>query len=139
MARRAGGGERERFWREALRRQRRSGLTIREFCRGEELAEPSFYWWRRELADRGRSSTPRRVAASSPRRPRARGRGAAGKRPTSVARFVPVAVAPPSAAAAYELLLPGGVRVLVHGSAGEQRLVDVLAALQQSVTEQPSC
>jgi hypothetical protein len=42
-------------------------------------------------------------------------------------------VTPTTSAAAYELFLPGGVRVLVHASAGE-RLVDVLSAL-----ERPAC
>ena len=40
----------ERFWRQMLRRWRRSGLTIRAFCELHRLAEPSFYFWRRTIA-----------------------------------------------------------------------------------------
>jgi len=45
--------EKERFWREVIRRQRRSGQSVRGFCRDEALSEPSFYTWRRELKQRG--------------------------------------------------------------------------------------
>jgi hypothetical protein len=45
--------EKERFWREAICRQRRSGQSVRGFCRNETLSEPSFYAWRRELKQRG--------------------------------------------------------------------------------------
>lgn len=44
--------EKERFWREIIRRQLRSGQSIRGFCRDEALSEPSFYAWRRELKQR---------------------------------------------------------------------------------------
>ena len=42
----------ERFWRQAVRRWRRSGLSVRAFCAAEGFSEPSFYAWRRELARR---------------------------------------------------------------------------------------
>jgi hypothetical protein len=114
MARGGGDGERERFWRDAVRGQRQSALTIRAFCRREGLSESGFHWWRRELERR-------RTKRTTPRRP------------PSTARFMPVTVTPATLMAAYEVFLPGGVRVLVHASAGE-RLVDVLSAL-----ERPAC
>jgi hypothetical protein len=40
------------FWRVVLRKQRRSGLTARAFCRQEQLSEASYYAWRREIARR---------------------------------------------------------------------------------------
>ena len=45
---------REPYWRMALARWRRSGLSVRAFCQAEGLGEPNFYWWRRKLeqADR---------------------------------------------------------------------------------------
>lgn len=118
MARRGRSVEKERFWRDVVRGHRISGLTIRAFCKREGLSEPSFHWWRRELA--------RRSAA-----PTARGRGSA-MRTTSrrdSPRFLPIAVAPLSAGPAYEVVLPSGMRVLVHASAGE-KLAAVLAALE---------
>ena len=46
----------EQWWRAVMDRQRASGLSIRGFCRGEKLSEPSFYAWRRELLRRDRES-----------------------------------------------------------------------------------
>ena len=42
----------ERFWRTVLRQWRRSGLSVRAYCREQGLSEPSFYAWRRTLAAR---------------------------------------------------------------------------------------
>jgi hypothetical protein len=46
-------------WRVEVERAERAGrdpVTVREFCRSRGLREPSFYFWRRELA--GRVGTP---------------------------------------------------------------------------------
>ncbi len=42
----------ERFWRTMLQRWRQSGLSVRDFCVRHGLAQPSFYAWRRTLAQR---------------------------------------------------------------------------------------
>jgi len=42
----------ERFWRTRVRRWRSSGLSVRAFCEEQGLAEPTFYAWRRILAER---------------------------------------------------------------------------------------
>lgn len=126
MGRRVRDGAKERFWREAVRRQRKSGLTIRAFCRREGFSEHGFHWWRRELERRRTQRAAPAAAQRSGRRVDARGE------PSSTACFVPVMVTSASSAA-YEVHLPSGVRVLVHASANEQ-LVDVLAAL-----ERPAC
>jgi hypothetical protein len=42
----------ERFWRRSLHQWRNSGLGIAEFCRQQGLSAPSFYAWRRTLAQR---------------------------------------------------------------------------------------
>lgn len=47
----------ERFWRRMLRQWQRSGMSVRAFCRTHELAEPSFYFWRSNLAERDRQRT----------------------------------------------------------------------------------
>jgi transposase-like protein len=36
-------------WRQQLKRQRESGLSITAFCRGEDLSPHTFYAWRRKL------------------------------------------------------------------------------------------
>ena len=45
-------GERERVWREVIRDQAVSGLSISAFCRNREVSPASFFNWRRKLADR---------------------------------------------------------------------------------------
>src|SRR6516162_6113149 len=52
----------EQFWQEAVAAWQKSGLSVRAFCAGRGLAEPSFYSWRRELARRaqGRAKSPPR-------------------------------------------------------------------------------
>jgi hypothetical protein len=40
------------FWETAIRLWKDCGLSVREFCRREGLAEHSFYWWRRALMPR---------------------------------------------------------------------------------------
>ncbi len=49
MAKVARSIERERFWRQVLKKFDASGLGVRAFCRREGMSEPSFYGWRREL------------------------------------------------------------------------------------------
>lgn len=50
----------EAFWRDAIRRQVQSGLSVREFCRRHRLSEPSFYERRRTYQERDahRSAAP---------------------------------------------------------------------------------
>ena len=48
----------QRRWRDRLQRFARSKLSVSEFCRREQVSEPSFYQWRKRLAavtDDGRS------------------------------------------------------------------------------------
>jgi hypothetical protein len=40
----------EQFWRRMLRQWRSSDLSVRAFCKLHGLTEPSFYSWRRALA-----------------------------------------------------------------------------------------
>ena len=42
----------EKVWREAIAEARRSGQSVREFCRQRGLKENLFYSWRRELKTR---------------------------------------------------------------------------------------
>jgi len=56
----------ERFWRQAVGAWRASGLGVRDFCGRRRLSEPSFYGWRRELAQRDRQAARRPAAAFVP-------------------------------------------------------------------------
>jgi transposase-like protein len=42
----------EQFWRAMLRRWHSSGLSVRAFCDEHGIAVPTFYAWRRTLAER---------------------------------------------------------------------------------------
>jgi transposase-like protein len=42
-------------WAERLARQQRGTLSIAEFCRREKISPPSFYAWRRRLANDARA------------------------------------------------------------------------------------
>lgn len=45
-------GGKEQFWRRMVGGWRRSGLSVRAFCARHRLAVPTFYAWRRTLAQR---------------------------------------------------------------------------------------
>jgi transposase-like protein len=98
----------EQFWRRLLRLWQRSGLSVRAFCEQHDLAQPSFYAWRRTLAQRDAQAIT----------------------------FVPVEVlpeplSPESEAAGLELVLVGG-RVLRIGPAfDEATLRRLLAVLEE--------
>jgi transposase len=42
--------DKERFWRRMVRQWGSSGLSIRDFCDGQQISEASFYSWRRIIA-----------------------------------------------------------------------------------------
>jgi hypothetical protein len=139
MAARHGGWQRdpakERHWRRLLRHWRRSRLSVRDFCDWQELAEPTFYFWRRELAKRDRETGHQSVATKCERRaPRQNDMPAREK-----AQFLSVQVVPETQAVAtsrqphtdgIEVHLPSGVRLHVPPRYDRQALIDVLAALE---------
>ncbi len=45
------GSSKAAVWRERLRRYERAKVTVAEFCRLEGVSVPSFYQWRRRLAE----------------------------------------------------------------------------------------
>ena len=102
--------KRERFWRAALRRQQSSGLTAKEFCRREQLAETAYYYWRRELARRDQE--PRAQAERERVRASAATAAATQKRPVAsqpLFRELAILGGPSSAAdRGLEIILPSG-------------------------------
>src|SRR5260370_36836815 len=54
MARHQRDRQRERTWRQHIRRHRVSGLTIRDYCFDHDLHESAFYFWRRTIDERDR-------------------------------------------------------------------------------------
>jgi len=55
----------EAYWRKVLKRFSASGLSVREFCKREQLTESAFYAWRRTIGERNDagSSSPAFVPA----------------------------------------------------------------------------
>jgi hypothetical protein len=91
-------------WRQRLKRQRESGLSIAAFCRRENLSPHGFHAWKRKLrkATAGEHASRRATAAQPSRRRqgvvlRRRGlaKAAVLPRPTDFLQL-PVASAPPS-------------------------------------------
>jgi hypothetical protein len=126
MARRGGKRRdpaRERFWRQAIRRQQRGGLSVRDFCLHEGLKDGAFRWWRQELARRDRQAE-----ATSP--------GEREGRPAEPAPvFLPVRVVDPGAISPrqpppIEIVLPTGPILRVPPGFDPPTLVHTLAVLE---------
>jgi transposase-like protein len=94
----------EDFWRQAVARRERSGLSVQEFCGREGLSEASFYSWRRELARRERATC------------------------SSQATFLPIQVTP-QVSTAIEIVLAEGIVVRVRPGFDRHTLGQVVALL----------
>ena len=96
------------YWREMLKRQPHSDLTVRDFCEMEGVSTASFYNWRRRLAE------PERV--------------------TDVPAFVPISVArQPQTISCLEIVLSADVTIRVPEGTTRQTIVDVLAAVEAAL------
>jgi transposase len=114
---------RERFWRRTIRRQEKSGLGVRDFCRGEGLKDWTFRWWRQELARRDRQS------ASAPQSQQV------GNPIEAAPSFLPVRVIDlesvmPRPPALIEIVLPSGPTVRVPAGFDPGTLGAVLSVLE---------
>ena len=99
-------------WGQRIRRQRRSGLSIGEFCRQEGVSAASFYAWRRRLAGAGSSET------RSP-------------------RFVPVDLpAPVMAAGGVRIELPGGAVLALPEETSAELLTTAIRAVLAATSGQ---
>src|SRR5438874_7873623 len=56
----------QQLWLARLQRWQRSQLTMRDFCARHHLSEPSFYGWKRLLAERGLFPPVGAAAATKP-------------------------------------------------------------------------
>ena len=114
--------QKEAFWREAVSRQRHSGLGVRAFCEGEGLKATAFYFWRREIGRRdaftGRSGMRARVGR--PPVP-----AFIELRPPSTASPAPI-----GAEAPIEVRLRHDRRVLIRAGCDAALLRQVLAVLE---------
>ena len=104
-------------WQRRLERFDPRGGTVAEFCQREGVSIPSFYQWRRKLA----ATRVRKAAAPSG---------------SPVGRFLPIEIT--GQGSSIEVLLPGGVKVLVPCHE-QEALQTVLAALLSVPREGQSC
>jgi len=103
--------DKEQFWRDMLLLWQASGQTIRAFCHAQRLSEPSFYAWRRIIAQRERQEPA----------------------------FVPVRVAPtPTTSIPLELVLASGRVVRVPPGFDADTLRQLIAILHD-LPEDVSC
>ena len=125
-------GAKERSWRELIQQWRHSGMTIRDFCVEHEVSEPSFFAWRRTIADRDRD----RDRQSG--HPSADGYGNVDSNKTQDSpTFVPLhVVSTPAGAAyaayaAYEVVLRDGCIVRVPAGFDPATLRQLLVLLNE--------
>src|SRR3954467_4891386 len=115
----------EILWREILKQQRDSGLSVRAFCHREGLKDFNLFRWRRELSRRDREAD-----TAIPNRP-------AGEptAPSASPVFLPVRLIDDRGERArpimpIEILLPDGPIVRVPVGFDPRTLGDVLAVLE---------
>jgi transposase-like protein len=123
-------------WRQRIKRQRESGLSIAEFCRREDISSHGFYVWRRNLREAPRRrreprvdtrlqrSRRRSVAATSRRRLRNAIVGPTA--PACPTNFLQLPVTAAQAAPWIELALADGTILRLP----QQNLAALIAALR---------
>ncbi len=107
--------EKELQWRDVLRRQASSGLSIRQFCARERISQPSFYAWRRRLRESAGRGKPSRTASR-----RMEPAGSTGK-------FVSLKLL--ASTSTWEVIHPQGYRIRVRGEVNAATLRCVLGVL----------
>ena len=100
---------RREAWGDRMRRYGRCQLTVAQFCRDEGVSVPSFYQWKRKLADSSEA-----------------------KQPT----FIPLATTKSLALAT--LKLPGGGLIELPRDMAREQLTEILAACIAATTAHDS-
>ena len=115
----------ERTWGDRSRRYERSGLTIEQFCKQENLVAHQLLWWRAELKRGAAKAGPvKKRGAKQPKR------GKPVKRTTTV-DFVPVQVTPSAQTKApIEIILDQPLRIAVGSGFDAELLAEVVRALE---------
>jgi len=118
MANRSRDLKREIFWRWVIKRQRAVELTVRAFCRQEQLSEASFYAWRRTILERDAEAERSQPASSVP-----------AVQPT----FLPVLLNDNGhQEGGIAIELAGGRRLRLSESIPPQRLAEIVWALERT-------
>jgi transposase-like protein len=120
-------GEKERFWRQVVGEHSSSGLTVRQYCENRGVSEPSFFAWRRELAQRDTAANKQAKPSRRPVSARVM-----SQRPAPP-RFAQLQIAPGELAsgACIEIALPAGIRIRVPRGVCQDTLSTVLGTLER--------
>ena len=103
--------ERWQSWREVIRRQEESGLSVAAFCREEQVPPASFFAWRKKLAEADQDENASRQAQ---------------------VKFVPIELSPCTPSAAnFEIVGPDGYRVVVPTPFDAETLREILLVLKE--------
>lgn len=117
MANKRRDASKERFWRNALKRQANSGLSVRAFCQREQLTESAFYAWRRTVAERNGEAKSQTGRGGPPRAP----------------AFLPMMVTDrPARRELIEMELAGGRILRLPESMPVDRLAELVQTLEAS-------
>jgi hypothetical protein len=132
--------EKRSYWQGMLRRQRESGLSVRQFCADEELSYASFYRWKRKIAakDSRRASDSKEDGKSHPQSGAGSGRNSRNRRQasravkpnSSGAAFIPVRLQA-TAGGPLEVVHPRGHVVRVPAVFDKDSLRQVLDVLDR--------
>jgi hypothetical protein len=112
------------YWRGVLERQQESGLSIRRFCREEQVSEASFHNWRRKIAGRRGPTVASSQGSGRDRAAKKRRR----RRDEKAAVFIPLRVRP-AVGSLLEVIHPRGCVVRVPAAFDEHSLRAVLKVL----------
>jgi transposase-like protein len=107
-------------WRRRLAGFRPDRETVRQFCRRAGIAVPSYYYWRRRLAE-PRRATPETAVRESPH--------------LGAESFVELAV---GVSGTVEVELPSGVRIRVPARSTDALVTAIRTAAEVS-SEVPTC
>lgn len=111
--------ERWQVWRDVIRRQEQSGLSVAAFCREQQVPPASFFAWRKKLTQADQDAN---AAQESD----------AGPSPAVRAQFVPIAISPvPPSSANFEIVGPDGYRVVVPTPFDAESLREILRVLKE--------
>jgi hypothetical protein len=114
---RSGSGALATRWRERISRWRQSGLSIAEFCRREQISQPSFFAWRKRLASRVAVRRRDKLPAAG---------GSGGE-----ARFIELSPPRWPTTNGVQITLPGGAVVALPQDASTELVVAAIRAASQ--------
>ena len=127
--------KRERFWRDLVERQPKSGLSITKFCAQAGVSQNSFYVWKRRLQAIVQTSGP-----GVRRRRQRHGKAVAKSLSLVPVRLIPDLGLPSAAAPAIEVAWPTGLVLRIPASCDSKTLSEVFGLVASTMNgARPAC